>query len=245
MPIDHISDDEQGTIDLYDEITPLIRKKWSPRKELTSVDKINSKKPHVHYKTDDKIFGRPTLYWEHAHAYVGLKAYCRYTKDTNEPAFRLELTFKRAHSIKKKTGIEHLSDLLDYNPLHVINRYIKYEEINYDVFGGWVMGKRKCQILQHKPKSKFDYNDKIRTAYLFLRILADKDTLIDSYEENDRQRKKWKSVSQLRGYLQREKKRIKKKRGRRTPWEEKVMGLTYYRLNKFFTPATINYMSQI
>jgi len=213
MPKDHISDDEQGVIDLYDEITPQIRKKWSARKELISVDKNNSKKPHVHYREDDKVFGRPTLYFEHAHANVGLKAYCRYTKDTNEPAFRYELSFEKAHSIKKKTGIERLPDLLDYDPTPVFNRYIKYEEINYEEFGAWIKGEKKCRILQHKPKRKFEYNHKKRTAQLFLRILADKDTLIGSYEENDKQREKWKSVSQLRGYLLKEKKRIKKKMG--------------------------------
>lgn len=231
--LDFPASDEQEAYRLYDEITQLIWKKWPVRKYPIFVD--GPPRPGH----DDKLSGRPTFYCENKHARLGIKAYCRYSKVTGKPVFRVEFTIRRASSVRSKTGIDYLPDLLNPDPVSFIEKYLALYEINHEAFGTFLLGRKARRM---------DRDAIIRISHLFLRIHIYND--IDPEEDPkcvswDEVKRRWYTVMQLKGFLLEERARCKKKVGRKNVSELKFSNLTDYRLKTFFTPATNNYITQI
>jgi len=191
-------------------ITPNLDKKYPIRRKVYKID--DKKKP----PTD--IIPGPTTYWEDRSARTRIKGYCRHSKATGKPVFRLEWTLSQAGSINDKTGISRISDLLNYNSEHFFARNFRICIINKEYF-----------------KERFYPNTKmsaIRAFGFYQRSRAYRNPLSASDFELAKDIEG--STAQVKNALLLEKQELKNRRGRRNHWQRKIMGLNQHQINKLF-----------
>ena len=208
LAFDFPASDEREARAIHKYIYRNLYKKYHRRRQLSECS-CNTPPPH-------SIIQGPTIYWEDRKSKTGLKAYCRYSKVTGKPAARLEWTLRGARDIKKKTGIDRIEDLIEFNSESFLERHFVIETINKDNY---------VKYLLKSKNAKMAFN-------LLARINAYQMPIAD--EDFELAIGLASSTSYIRGALLHEKACLKNRRGRRTPREKKIANLTQHQLRKIF-----------
>ena len=153
--------------------------------------------------------------------YFELVIYPRINDEIDIPGLRTEWKIHRASNIKRKTGIESISDLIDFDfDMFFLKQDngLKLLEINDGKFGRWL------NKIPSKP------NTAIYKAQA-IGLITDSATNAGS---SLRQSHGIKTTAKLIDFLKKERKRINKKRGKRSDWDSAILKLTPYKINTFF-----------
>jgi hypothetical protein len=164
---------------------------------------------------DESLTGNKTGYFGSKHFKNVI--YPRKSKINNEPCVHEEWRITSATVIKRKTGIETIDDLMNFDIQEFLEtqdeRQINYGTINTMALGKWLFDTKK---------RKFTYREKLKVelrAHGFLK------------------KHKLRTFADLRHFLKEEKKKAKSKIGRKNSWERMVLSLRSY--NRFFSKAEI------
>jgi len=182
-----------------------LRKKYSYKTELyVHRGKIDYKKGFFSYKTN--------YCGQYGFRYV---IYPRYSKINGQPCLHEEWRIVGASTIKRKTGIESISDLITFDFEAFFARqdkqYIIYEEIDDKKLARWMMGLSRKKKLTKRQKIRIDINGRF-----FLNVYE-----ISNY-------------SDLVNFFKKIKSELKATRGRKNKWENKILSLNNY--EKFKRP---------
>jgi len=192
--------------DAVESLGKTTRVRWA-RKTRTfdrAIEVQNTKKPFR-----KGALGRYSFY------YIGgaqtFKIYSRRSKINEKPCLHEEWKINRAAKIREKTGINQLSDLLDFDFEKQFNelaeKYITEESIDHFQLGKWMLdlrGRRNLkadQLLNIKLQANWFCRDK-----------------------------KIGSFADLAAYFMKLKRDIRARRGRRSAYDEKILKVDY---NKF------------
>ncbi len=202
-----------------DYIVSIIRKPWHSRRHLRFAYSEFEKPP-------TGIIRGKTFYFEDRRSATSLKVYCRYAKtadgpDFDQPVTRIEFTLNGAGNVRRKTKIEGIGDLQNFDPAPFVSRYLRFEQLDLERFGRWL-----------SPRSPWPK----RAAHLFLRVMAYEDPQAGTDWQLTMQ--KWRAVAQVRGYLRNRRNELRHRRGRPDTWNRKFARLTDYQINSFFEPVT-------
>ena len=134
---------------------------------------------------------------------------------------RLEFTLNGSKSITDKIGIEHLTDLQNFNVTTFRDKYLRFEVLNLEKLGRWLDRGSRNPTLGAE-------------AFLQKRVQTDSQYATHAYLTEQ----KWLSSSQVRGYLLKERLSAKQRGvGRPSLHQSKLRALTNYQLNKMFHSA--------
>ncbi len=159
-----------------------------------------------------------------------MKLYCRYEKTGSghrhdRPLARMEWTLSGAAAIAEKTGITRITQIQDPEVLSIMStfreRHLRLEVLNFERLGKWIA-------------PGFPYPRVAAGNYLRRRAFPRGQAVEDDYYAWIR----WQSAAQVRGHFLDERLKVKRTRGRRSPWQKKLSNLTDYRLRTFFDPIT-------
>tara|TARA_B100001964_G_C14221632_1_gene595554 strand:- start:1119 stop:2087 length:969 start_codon:yes stop_codon:yes gene_type:complete len=223
---DQITDSKNEAIEKVEFSLKFMKKKYTHEfldfKSTGDNLKNHANKAYADEDIEEKFSDR-TGYW--LAKKVKYVVYPRISKVTKKPCFHEEWRLLGAHNIKNRTGMVDVKDILNFDIKKFIQeqnkKYLELMEINYRNLGRWIQGypQRRNPIIFFGPKKSIIYDRTFRAGHSFCRYL--------NYTEGIS------TVAGLWNYFKKEKKRLKKKKGRKTPWENKLLGLTDYKLNTF------------
>ena len=180
-------------------------------------------------KDSEELYSSETGYWGcDSYQYV---IYPRISKIAKQPCVHQEWRIRGASTIKSKTGITTLRDMINFDIekwfSEQYERFLKLESINHEKHGRWT--DNIPSRLNKKGKSycngKYYFDTKYwaeQASLVFCRIRGIETT------------------SELISFYKNEIERVKHKVGRKTSWEKKVHDkLNNYKLNSFVVPYEI------
>jgi hypothetical protein len=192
----------------FREIYKTANKKWSSAHKLFQGE-------FVQVQIDGKWYDQTLYMGSYAFKCV---IYPRLSKANGQPCLHKEFILKGAGNIKKRTGIEFIRDLIDYdierNYKKLENKFIDHTEIDMLKLGKFLDDKtRKRKIADEEER-------KLKTkARLFLKSIGSRQYPTDP--------RKGKTYADLKNWLSSQKKIIKSHRGRRSKWEERILKVQY------------------
>ena len=151
--------------------------------------------------------------WSDRTAYYGGKnfkvaVYNRTSKINDKPCLHIEFRLLNAGNIKKRTGIEFIRDFIDYDIKNLfeqwVDKFIKYDEIDILKVGKWLL-----KITRRRKLT----SSAIRRAKLAGRTLC----------------AAWgiSNFADFKSYLRKKKAEIKKKKGRKSAFDTKILEARY------------------
>ncbi len=182
-----------------------IRKKYTSKHRIYDQFYVEEKKKKS--KINKKLFSPVTGYFGSGKfEYV---IYARLSKINNRPCIHTEWRIIRASTLKRKTGIVSIHDLITFDLLKFFdkqnNRFIVHESIDLTKLGRWLLGWNKRKSFSNRELMKMGI-----TGRIFCNV------------------HKIKTYADLVNYFMVVKKILQGKRGPKTSYQEKFLSLTNY-----------------
>jgi len=197
-------------------------------KRYTHAHFVYDAEEHPQQSTDRKAaykegkYGEKTGYW--GGKGFRFKIYPRISKITGLPCSHLEWTIQGASNIKAITGIYTIKDMLKFDMEKwfqgKFDKFIEFKEIDHLIHGRFVQNmkrgmKEACGLLD-------GIKGKLENPELASRLFC----MIERIY----------SAAGLKQFYKKEQKRIKRKKGNRTSWEERVSKLPDHKIQSFTRP---------
>jgi hypothetical protein len=226
LAVDTLYLTEQETLDVFEEEHIYLSKKYTSQCMLYEVDDALSEVEinNIEKEDDEEKYSTKTLYL--GSKYNKFAMYSRISKIAGVPCVHIEWRFIGAYNIRKKTGIEMIEDLLDFDIkaflIQYNTKYLVCEKINHYKHGLFVLSCKKSYVRNYNKNNKKHYNLAVEASHRFFK------------------EKNFNTVAELKSYYKWLQNSLKKKRGRHSYRENKIKALSWIRLKSFFTPLYNN-----